>query len=246
MSSDTCEWSNLFPLKTTLFSKSKKPDKKPHHAEHNRLRRGSSMSDLDKLGALHVNHDDTNSLNASGAAIPELVRSSTTANKLCTSLTSKGYDSVPQSPALSRNFLCNTGSCNVRGSIGDLMNQKKFGGSSWSVRSETLIAKTVPLSTVTCRYSPPSPLQHEEIIRHEIIKERITELERSPDEVDVPSVVKGSPLTAAQRTQRLSRLIKQQRTSFIIKAAIINPVRQFSNSNSMCQLSSDSNGHKIC
>lgn len=79
------------------------------------------------------------------------------------------------------------------GSFGDLMNQKKFYSSQWSVRSETLIAKTVPLSTVTPRHSPtPScwgifPME------------------------DVESNADGGPLTSVQRTNKLSKLIRHQK-----------------------------------
>lgn len=74
------------------------------------------------------------------------------------------------------------------------MNQKKYGSSQWSVRSETLVARTVPLSTVTPRQ--PTPVDVE--MRREELYE----------EYDV-----CGPLTTAQRAQRLSRLIKQQRST---------------------------------
>ncbi|EFN89789.1 hypothetical protein EAI_13977 [Harpegnathos saltator] len=137
-----------------------------------RMRRGSSLSDLDKL--------------QNKTTLPDVVKS-----------TEKCSESLPHSPALSRTNLQLSSSCNVRGSIGDLMNMKKYGGSSWSVRSETLIAKAVPLSTVTAKQSPPS---------FERSAEEFEELE-SQDEFPVS----GKPLTCAQRTQRLSKLIKKQR-----------------------------------
>ncbi|GLV31617.1 hypothetical protein CBL_07378 [Carabus blaptoides fortunei] len=160
------------------------------------MRRGSSMSELDKL--------------TTGGGLPDLVRSTTANNRLSTSQTSKGYDSLPHSPHLSRSGVNKTGSCSVRGSIGDLMNQKKYGSSSWSIRSETLIARTVPLSTVTpTRHSPPTPCFQEDLM----YRECISILDCSAEHVDLPSPGHGYPLTCAQRTQRLSKLIKQQRNT---------------------------------
>lgn len=137
------------------------------------------MSELDKLQA---------------GTLPDLVRSTTANNQL-----SASPASVPHSPYMSRSVISNTAS--VRGSIGDLMNQKKYGSSQWSVRSETLIARTVPLSTVTPRHSPPG--------------NRCEFLEDSFNEEDVPG-----PLTVAQRTQRLSKLIKQQRACILQKQMV--------------------------
>lgn len=157
------------------------------------------MSELDKLTT------------AGGVGLPDLVRSTTANNRLSTSQTSKGYDSLPHSPHLSRSGVNKTGSCSVRGSIGDLMNQKKYGSSSWSIRSETLIARTVPLSTVTpTRHSPPTPCMQEDLMMY---RECISILDSSAEHVDLPSPGHGYPLTSAQRTQRLSKLIKQQRNT---------------------------------
>lgn len=195
----TTEWALLFPLKASLLtikSSSSTPKKERKEAKMDRLkiRRGSSMSDLDKL--------------AQSNGLPDLIRSTTASNQLSLSQTSKGYDSLPHSPFLSRSgVLSKTESCSVRGSIGDLMNQKKYGSSSWSVRSETLIARTVPLSTVTPRHSPPSPM-HEELLFRECLR-----LEGADDEPEIANPAPGFPLTTAQRTQRLSRLIKQQRST---------------------------------
>lgn len=192
------EWALLFPLKASLLtiksSTTPKIERKDPNMDRLRMRRGSSMSELDKL--------------AQNNGLPDLIRSTTTSNKLSLSQTSKGYDSLPHSPFLSRSGVLNkAGSCSVRGSIGDLMNQKKYGSSSWSVRSETLIARTVPLSTVTPRHSPPSPMQEEMIFRE------CLRLESSKDEPEIANPAPGFPLTTAQRTQRLSRLIKQQRST---------------------------------
>lgn len=189
----TTEWALLFPLKAGLFTmksssvtrsvdRFKKHSKSKNLPDTNRLnmRRGSSMSELDKL--------------VSGP-LPDLVRSTTTSNQL-----SASPASLPHSPYMSRSYVSNTTS--IRGSIGDLMNQKKYGSSQWSVRSETLIAKTVPLSTVTPRHSPPG---------------------HSRDFLDVTSDEYdrcGEPLTVAQRTQRLSRLIKQQRNANLHKCRV--------------------------
>lgn len=84
------------------------------------------------------------------------------------------------------------------------MNQKRFGSSQWSVRSESLIAKTVPLSTVTPRHSP-TPLHSEKLPMEDIAAD---------DDV-------CGPLTTAQRAQRLSRLIKQQRACLQWKSVMV-------------------------
>ena len=183
------EWALLFPLKAGLFAmrsslssksdnrekekfeKDRKTDQ-PQPQFRNRIRRGSSLSDLDKL---HVK-----------IPLPDVVRST---EKCCSG-------SLPHSPAFSRTNLL-LSSSQVRGSIGDLMNLKRYGGSTWSVRSETMIAKVVPLSTVTPKQSPPIEKSADEIRR----------------EIEESEMGFGScgPLTCAQRTQRLSRLIKRQR-----------------------------------
>ncbi|CAL7944913.1 unnamed protein product [Xylocopa violacea] len=180
----TTEWALLFPLKAGLFAmKSSLSSKsvnreKEREAEKNRLlkpriRRGSSLSDLDKLQSKPV--------------LPDVVRS-----------TEKCSESLPHSPALSRTNL-QLGHLYVRGSIGDLMNMKKYGASTWSVRSESLIARAVPLSTVTPRHSPPIELSMEDI----------------EDEAQEDWHIPGKPLTCAQRTQRLSKLIKKHRRMMV-------------------------------
>lgn len=178
------EWALLFPLKAGLFAmKSSLSTKSVSRGEKEskerlskkslqvraKIRRGSSLSDLDKLQSKTI--------------LPDVVKS-----------IEKCSESLPHSPALSRTNL-QLGSSSVRGSIGDLMNMKKYGGSSWSVRSETLIARAVPLSTVTTKQSSP-------------IDKSMDDLE---DELQDEFPVSGKPLTCAQRTQRLSRLIKKQR-----------------------------------
>lgn len=193
MASDehTTERALLFPLKAGLFTmksstftrsvdRLKKNTKPKESTNDNRLkmRRGSSMSELDKLAA---------------EPLPDLVRSTTATNHL-----SASPASVPHSPYLSRSYISNTTS--VRGSIGDLMNQKKYGSSQWSVRSETLIARTVPLSTVTPRHSPSG-------LGQDVLD--------FGDDDDL-----SGPLTTAQRTQRLSRLIKQQRNANVNKVRV--------------------------
>lgn len=187
------EWALLFPLKAGLFAmksslssksvcresresretrESKERLSMKHLQPRARMRRGSSLSDLDKL--------------QNKTMLPDVVKS-----------TEKCSESLPHSPALSRTNLQLGGSCNVRGSIGDLMNMKKYGGSSWSVRSETLIARAVPLSTVTAK-------QHS--LSFEKSAEEFEELELRNE-----FPISGKPLTCAQRTQRLSKLIKKQR-----------------------------------
>lgn len=192
------EWALLFPLKAGLFSmkhstvtrsvdrlKKKTNTKETPNANRLRMRRGSSMSELDKLSA---------------GPLPDLVRSTTANNHLSTSPAS-----LPHSPYFSRSIL-GTANPSVRNSIGDLMNQKKYGSSQWSVRSETLIARMVPLSTVTPRQSPP-----ESCPKTDISTDSFT-----PDGSDIVG-----PLTTAQRAQRLSRLIKQQRSTVTKKTAFL-------------------------
>lgn len=103
-----------------------------HQSPRLRSRRRSSMSDLDKLGGIKSN-------------VPDIVRSVTSHSY------EHEYDSAPNSPNIRyiRHLHKSEG---VRGSIGDFMNFKRFGGGS-GYRTETIIAKTVPLSTVTKRSS---------------------------------------------------------------------------------------------
>ncbi|KYN41232.1 hypothetical protein ALC56_04383 [Trachymyrmex septentrionalis] len=189
------EWALLFPLKAGLFamksslsSKSvsrgekekERLSKKSLREPRAKIRRGSSLSDLDKL--------------QNKAILPDVVKS-----------TEQCSESLPHSPALSRTNL-QLGSSSVRGSIGDLMNLKKYGGSTWSVRSETLIAKAVPLSTVTMKQSSP------------IDKSMEDDLE---DELQDEFPISGKALTCAQRTQRLSRLIKKQRRIMVYNPSVL-------------------------
>lgn len=172
MTDRSTEWALLFPLKAGLFAmrSTMMIPKKDKSLKYRRVRRGSSLSDLDKIATTKC------------PPLPDVVRS--------TEMCCAAGDSLPQSPALSRTNLQLSNS-QVRGSIGDLMNMKKFGGSNWSVRSESLIARAVPLSTVTPKQSPP--------------------LERSLEDLDL-QLDFGEPLTCAQRTQRLSWLIRRQRS----------------------------------
>ncbi|EGI63082.1 hypothetical protein G5I_08528 [Acromyrmex echinatior] len=189
------EWALLFPLKAGLFamksslsSKSvsrgekekEKLSKKSLREPRAKIRRGSSLSDLDKL--------------QNKAILPDVVKS-----------TEQCSESLPHSPALSRTNL-QLGSSSVRGSIGDLMNLKKYGGSTWSVRSETLIAKAVPLSTVTMKQNSLIDKSMEDDLEDE-----------SQDEFPIS----GKALTCAQRTQRLSRLIKKQRRIMIYNPSVL-------------------------
>lgn len=165
-------------MKSSLSSKSVNREKEKIAKEkvtmaRARIRRGSSLSDLDKLQNKSI--------------LPDVVRS-----------IEKCSESLPHSPALSRTNLqlCTS---QVKGSIGDLMNLKKYGGSNWSVRSESIVAKAVPLSTVTFRHSP-------------WIERDADDLE---DELTDDFQFTGQPLTCAQRTQRFSRLIKKQRRMMV-------------------------------
>lgn len=178
------EWALLFPLKAGLFAvkssisctinrdKEKELNRQQRGSVYKKtgLRRGSSLSDLDKLQTKSV--------------LPTSVRSA-----------EKCYESLPQS----RSNLIQLSSSQVRGSIGDLMNLKKYAGSTWSVRSETLITKFVPLSTVTPRQSPSKDSPDE--------PDRAVELANHPAD----DLLAGEPLTCAERTQRLGRLIKKHR-----------------------------------
>ncbi|XP_026464953.1 uncharacterized protein LOC113367571 [Ctenocephalides felis] len=174
------EWALLFPLKAGLFTLRTAPEISRSTAMPQQgSRRRSSMSDLDKLSA----------------ALPDLVRSA--AGSMHYGLS---FNSLPHSPHAAKS-ICSSGTY-PQGSIGDLMNLKKYGGSSWSVRSETLVAKTVPLSTVTPRHSPTRKPCCENMITVEILNDD------EEDNVDCDAV-----LTSAQRTQKLTRLLKKQRAS---------------------------------
>lgn len=248
--SKNTEWALLFPLKTGLFAfksstavnrsvsdtseSSSKDNTTAQKASHDggtleepfstisnprmKTRRRSSMSDIDKF--------------TSSVAIPTVryTGGSSTPNSHHLRVGGDGYDSVPHSPGTPRRS--NTPDIGACGSIGDLMNMKRYGGSSWSVRSctETIIAKTVPLSTVTPRGSaPPSPPQdHKQQTELPRIdskdSERCTSSEDLEDE-DESKDDPGSPLklTCSQRTERLSRLIRAQRASRILHTR--KPVR---------------------
>lgn len=100
------------------------------------------------------------------------------------------------------NKLRSNGGSSGGGSIGDLMNM--FSGSATSVRSDSLVARTVPLETVRrsmvplCSPQPrpmPSPLIH----------------------VSRPI----GPLTMAQRTLRFSRLLKYQPCSHDVPISLV-------------------------
>lgn len=245
--SKTTEWALLFPLKAGLFafksstvvnhsapdtSESSSKDTKILQRDclddgkledsfsttsniansRMKMRRRSSMSDIDKF---------TSSI----GLLPDLVRytgGSSTPSSYHLRVGGDGYDSVPHSPGTTRRS--NTSDIGACGSIGDLMNMKRFGGSSWSVRSctETIIARTVPLSTVTPKgSSPPSPLQDYkqqlELLR---IDSRDGEQSSSFEDVDCDGTEEDSEppqkLTCSQRTERLSRLIRQQRGSIFV------------------------------
>lgn len=168
------EWALLFPLKAGLFAmksttKVKITKSKPMEKDRLKMRRGSSLSELDKLT---VNNKD-------------FMRSPTTNQHLAASPVS-----LPQSPYLSRSLL-SSNATSLKGSIGDLMNLKKYGSSQWSVRSESLIARTMPLTTVTTRASPRDSML--------VI----------PCEFEDEWWDGKGPLTMAQMTQKLSRLIER-------------------------------------
>ncbi|GFG32198.1 hypothetical protein Cfor_04574, partial [Coptotermes formosanus] len=240
--SKNTEWALLFPLKTGLFpfksstvinrsvsdtSESSSKDNKTAQRGNQeggtleesfstisnprmKTRRRSSMSDIDKF---------TSSV---GIPMVRYTGGSSTPNSHHLRVGGDGYNSVPHSPGTPRRS--NTPDIGACGSIGDLMNMKRY-GSSWSVRSctETIIAKTVPLSTVTPRGSaPPSPLQdHKQQPELPRIDSKDGERCSSSDDLEYEDEIKddsGSPpkLTCSQRTERLSRLIRQQRVSIFL------------------------------
>ncbi|GJQ77640.1 hypothetical protein Trydic_g12768 [Trypoxylus dichotomus] len=192
------EWALLFPLKAGLIGmkcstkfvekKLKRDSEEFSKCSRSNMRRGSSMSDIDKLAPNRL---------------PDVVRSTTNKNHFLSP------SSLPQTPHLSRSHLSATriGERTERAeSIGDLMNQKKYGSSNWSVRSETLVARTVPLSTVTPKQSPPEPTA--------MLDDSFSDLTMFDNE-------QCGPLTVAQRTQRLSKLIKQQRNYAAAKNMLV-------------------------
>ena len=145
-----------------------------------RMRRGSSLTELDRVAA------------AAAAA------------RACAPIPPPASAAVsePHSPAslsASRRLLAGQPVAARGGSIGDLMNWKRYGegGSAWSVgTTESLVARTVPLSTVTPR-TPRTPTRSFE----------------DPDDVP-PDLLEGVfGLSCAQRTERLSQLIRQQQKS---------------------------------
>jgi hypothetical protein len=244
--SKTTEWALLFPLKAGLFAfksstvinhsvrdineSNSEDDKIPQRDgqidgkqeetfptisnPRMRMRRRSSMSDIDKF---------TSSIGRS-SDLGRYTGSSNTPSSYHLRVSADGYDSVPHSPGTPRRS--NTPDIGACGSIGDLMNMKRYGGSSWSVRSctETIIAKTVPLSTVTPRGSgPPSPLQdHQQQQQSELPRidsrdgEQFSSSENVRDEETEDNCGPPPKLTCSQRTERLSRLIRQQRASIFV------------------------------
>jgi hypothetical protein len=244
----TTEWALLFPLKAGMFAfKSSTvishsvPDTSDSNSEGNKMlqresqidgkqeetfptisnprmkmRRRSSMSDIDKF---------TSSIGRS-SDLARHTGSSNTPSSYHLRVSTDGCDSVPHSPGTPRRS--NTPDIGACGSIGDLMNMKRYGGSSWSVRSctETIIAKTVPLSTVTPRGSAPhSPLQdHKEQAELPRIDSRDGEqhsLSENVDDEETEDVCGPPPkLTCSQRTERLSRLIRQQRASIFVNTPV--------------------------
>lgn len=182
------EWALLFPLKTGLLAlRSSIPERTKESKLVNKriIRRGSSLSELDKLQPKLI--------------LPDIVRS-----------TERSYEFIPRSPTLlSTEFrISNDHMC----SIGDLMNLERFGGSNWSVRSETLVARIVPLSTVTSK--PNFPLNRST----KTFSCKVPDF-RQVQKFETPS---NAILTSAQRTSRLSKLIKKQQDVQVFFPTIIN------------------------
>ena len=173
-----------------------------------KLRRRSSMSDIDKF------------INSGGGISTDFGQSGRgTQSSHHLRVSGDGYDSVPHSPGTPRRS--NTPDIGACSSIGDMMNLK-YRGSTWSVRScqETLIAKMVPLDTVTPRGSaPPSPLQEHKQRDMSRTDSRDSDTFSSEYEDELDDVVNNTPqrkLTCSQRTRNLSRLIRRQRGSIFI------------------------------
>lgn len=207
-----------------------------------RMRRRSSMSDLDKIGCLKSH-------------VPDIVRSATSHS--C----EHEYESAPNSPHYVRHV-----HKSVRGSIGDFMNFKRFGGGV-GYRTETIIAKTVPLSTVTKRSSSRdidmvenqlfeeddcknsfrgsrssfcdsrSSLESVEsrnarvrkvgvgfseniLLQHSAMTFIGEDAAKSETANGCPARGCGQPLSGSQRTERLSRIIRQQRSTHQLYANI--------------------------
>ncbi|OXU18610.1 hypothetical protein TSAR_010306 [Trichomalopsis sarcophagae] len=179
------EWALLFPLKAGLltmkssFFNNGLRAESMYNISKTRIRRGSSLSDLDRY------QPKISSSN--------VIYSSERTNEI-----------VSFMPALSNSNLkmLSNQEC---GSIGDMMNLKKYGGSNWSVRSESLIAKTVPLSTVTPKQSPQHEISTENIIFEIDICRQAMQNDHEKE-----LLIYSKSLTCAQRTLRLSKLIKQQ------------------------------------
>lgn len=187
------EWALLFPLRAGLFSvKSSVVSLETERrmastaaslhgsteelAPRLRLRRRSSMSDLDKIAGLKA----------------EPSRSAT----------SHSCDST-------------------RGSIGDFMNYKRFGGSGCRL-GDSALARTMPLSTVTTRSREEFSRQPSTdslprarkfgLVFSENLLIQYAEARASTCLEDVDGEDSG-PLTGSQRTERLSRIIREQRST---------------------------------
>ncbi|XP_057665673.1 uncharacterized protein LOC130899622 [Diorhabda carinulata] len=156
------------------FSRMKKKNSKKNQQETStEMRRGSSLTNLNEILK----------------SLPDLVRCTTTDQQLFVS----SDDYLQTSPNLSRSLRASSNAMSEKGgSFGDLMNMKQFGSSSWSVRSETLVALTVPLSTVTPRGS-------------------FREEEECTNGTNGILTVSDDCLTSEQRTLRLSKLLAQHR-----------------------------------
>ncbi|BES94155.1 Hypothetical protein NTJ_06964 [Nesidiocoris tenuis] len=103
------------------------------------------------------------------------------------------------------------------GSIGDLMNMKRYYGSSGDVTLETMIARTVPLSTVSPRPSRQLDLHPDCHDFHDFPDYSVFSPRRPSPKIET---LPENP-TVQQRTQRLSRLISQQRNSSLKSHPII-------------------------
>ncbi|KAG8236061.1 hypothetical protein J437_LFUL011984 [Ladona fulva] len=232
----TTELALLFPLKASLFPAKSPSPQSPNSPNPNlacprlRLRRGSSLSDL---ATLQQQGELEDTLGECDSGPPSLMPPGAGRKRGC--------DTAPQSPASGRRVGVVGGRRRLLpgeeargGSIGDLMNLKQY-GSVWSVRSATeSIAEAVPLTTVT----PSKP--HGGACPSELaaaLEAAIEGLERPPSSpplrkvreylLEAGNAVVETPriprrvLTGWERTQRLSRLIKEHQ-----EAILEHPIRR--------------------
>ncbi|XP_063234668.1 uncharacterized protein LOC134537790 [Bacillus rossius redtenbacheri] len=167
----------LFPLKagmapfrsaTSVYRVQEEVDGDPPPSALLRGRRRSSMSDISKFLQQHTLKVSPGGGGGGGGG---------------------GAGSLPQSPCASRR---SASPASRGGSIGDLMNMKRYGGAeaaaAWQLRAETAVAREVPLATVVgARRRPPDP--------------------------EAAAAPGGGAMSCSQRAEKFARLLRQQRDS---------------------------------